>query len=145
MKVIMKKGTITHKKLNSILKAHDLGDDFFEKNFLFDEYFSPLSHEDFEKARVYANDKINWYFTDTQKHYLLADCNRFHWMWCGYFQEYCTQNDIYNPAIGRAYGTWEGQGHAWAYVVIDDLIFINYGQKVIPEEVNYSGKGSSSV
>ena len=137
---------MTHTELNRLLKSHDLGDDFLEKNILFDEDFSSVSCADFQKAKTYANNKMAWYWTDQNKYYLLADCNRFSFMWLGHFQEWFTKHDIRNPAIGRAYGIWERIKHAWAWADVDSkLVFINWGQEVTPTEVNYSGKGSIAV
>jgi hypothetical protein len=135
---------MNHKALNRKLKSRDLGDDFLEKNLLFDVDFFSLSRNEFERAMERANNKMEWYWTDQSKHYMLADCNRFHFMWLGHFQEWCTKNGKANPAIGRAYGKWNGQPHAWAWVVVDDkLIFVNWGSEEEPE--HYSGNGSVAV
>ena len=135
---------MTADELNSLLKNHDLGDDFFERNLLLDTEFSSLSRADFESMRIYANNKMAWYWTDQDKHYLLADCNRFHFMWLGHGQEWCTKHDIGNPAIGRAYGLWVGQPHMWAWAVVNNvLIFVNWGKEEQP--LKYSGKGSVAV
>ena len=139
---------MTPQSLNNLLKRHGFGSGVFaDKNRLFDEDYTPVPKKDFGLARLYANNKMAWYFTDTDKHYLRADCNRFAWMWLGYFQEWFTKNRGYsNPAIGRCYGHWQGVAHSWAWVVVgNELEFINWGQVVSPSQVNYSGKGASAV
>jgi hypothetical protein len=132
------------KDLNRILEEHDLGDDLFEdENRLFDKEFTPIPQHIFSAAMGYANEKMAWYWADQQKHYLLADCNRFHWMFLGHMQEFLTKRGIRNPILGRPYGLWNGQPHAWAYAYTDRLIFINWGNVEWPE--HYDGKGSSAV
>jgi hypothetical protein len=139
-------GIMKHTELNALLKKHDLGDSFLEKNLLFDMDFSRIKSKKLQHPVMYADNKTAWYWTDPKKYYLLADCNRFHFMWLGHFQEWCTQHGISSPAIGRAYGFWEGKNHNWAWVVVDDeLVFFNWGQEVKPSEVNYDGKGSVAV
>lgn len=134
------------KELNKILKDNDLGDDFFdEDNLLFDTDYTPVPTHDVSIAIKYASQKIDWYFTDFDKHYLRADCNRFHWMFAGYMQEWFVRNRSYpSPAIGMAYGKWEGQMHMWNYMVTEKgLIHINWTH--IEKRPNYSGVGSISV
>ena len=139
-------GIMTSDELNRLLKRHDLGDDFLEKNLLFDTEFFTLTSPYYLSAMMYANNKMAWYWDDQNKHYMLADCNRFHFMWLGHFQEWCTKHNIANPAIGRAYGKWEGIHHAWAWVLVEnELMFLNWGQEVKPSGVNYIGKGSVAV
>jgi len=139
---------MTPESLNKLLQKYDLGDDFLEDdNRLFDGEFTDLNQTNLESACSYADNKMRWYFDDFQKYYLLADCNRFHFLWLAHFQEYCTRFvGITNPAIGRAYGLWQGQSHMWAWAVVGgELVFINWGQVVSPSQVNYSGKGSMAV
>ena len=138
---------VDYKTLNAELKRLDLGDDFLEnKNLLFDPQYTALTDAYFESACFYANNKMAWYWADSNKFYLLADCNRFHFMWLGHFQEWCTIHNIANPAIGRAYGNWEKTPHAWAWVKKEDgLVFVNWGETVDPKTVTYDGKGSVAV
>ena len=137
---------MTPDTLNYKLQRLDIGDDWLEKNWFFDTDFTSLTNDQFVLMRSYANNQMNWYWTNQDKHYLLAECNRFHFMWLGYAQVWCTQHGIKNPAIGRAYGYWEGLNHMWAYVVVEnEIVFINWGQEVKPANVRYDGKGSMSV
>ena len=137
---------MTADELNRLLKDCDLGDDWKEKNGLYDPFFSDISRENSDKSDAYANDKMSWYFDDPNKFYLLADCNRFHYMWLAHKQEWYTQHGISNPPIGRAYGYWEGQNHSWAYEVVErKMVFKNWGQEVNPAMLRYDGKGSEAV
>jgi hypothetical protein len=137
---------MTADELNRLLKDCDLGDDWKEKNFLFDQRYSILNQEQVKQSSEYANDKMSWYFDNPQKFYLLADCNRYHFMWLGHKQTWYTQHGISNPPIGRAYGYWEGQNHNWAWDFIGKkMVFYNWGQKVDPKAVRYDGKGSEAV
>ena len=139
---------MTPKALNKLLQRHDLGDDLFEdENRMFDESFNAIPNKDSGLILSYANNKMGWYWKDFDRHYLNADCNRWHFMFLAHMQEWITRNRNYaNPAIGRAYGLWEGQPHMWAWAVIGgDLKFINWGELVDPKNIRYSGKGSMAV
>lgn len=134
-----------YKGVDRLLRAHDLGDDWTDdKNGLFDHEFFFITRATFNGALKHANEKTAWYWTDHQKHYLLADCNRFHWVLLGHMQEYLTRAGYKNPILGRAYGMWNGLPHAWGYAGVDgDLVFINWGKEEWPDK--YEGKGSTAV
>jgi len=139
---------ISYKRLNEILKAHDLGDDFFDyKNIMFDEDYSCIKRKDLVDAMTWVNSELAWYFEKLQESYNLSDCNKYHAMAVGRLAEYFTKLGYKNTAIGRAFGKWYNEEtgkmdkHCWAWAVLEGekLVWINWQDIIDEHTINGNG------